>query len=77
MGQVTIYLDDQVETKSRKAAKAAGISFSSWIANRIKEPNVEQWPADFAALLGSAPDFPMASELRKGSVLDARRVPLK
>jgi hypothetical protein len=36
MGQVTIYLEDEIEKKMTAAAKTAHVSKSKWIASLIK-----------------------------------------
>jgi hypothetical protein len=36
MGQVTIYLDDETETRVRDPAESNGVSISKWIAHRIQ-----------------------------------------
>ncbi len=37
MGQVTIYLEDEVEEKMTDAAKSAHLSKSKWVASLITE----------------------------------------
>ena len=39
MGQVTIYLDKEIENKLKTAAKSSKLSVSKWVANIIKEKN--------------------------------------
>lgn len=64
MGQVTIYLDDEIESKMRVSAKAMHLSQSKWIANLIKEKVVDEWPESVRELVGSWEDFPSAEEIR-------------
>ena len=66
MAHLTIYLNDDVDRRVRKAAKAANVSVSKWIAERIAKSVETSWPPEFLALAGSFPDFPDAGELRKG-----------
>lgn len=37
MGQVTIYLDNEIEAKLKKAAKSSKVSVSKWVGEIIKE----------------------------------------
>jgi hypothetical protein len=73
MGQVTIYLDDEVETKMRAAAKSSHLSKSKWIARLIKEKTADQWPESVAGLAGAWPDLPTAEEIRTSLGADAAR----
>jgi hypothetical protein len=66
MAHVTIYLKDDVEVRVRKAAKAANVSISKWVAERVTNSVETSWPPEFLALAGAFPDFPEAAELRKG-----------
>jgi hypothetical protein len=73
MAHLTIYLSDAVERQVRKAAKAAKVSVSRWVADRVAKSVETSWPAEFIALAGAFPDFPEASELRKGYGKDVPR----
>jgi hypothetical protein len=53
MSQVTIYIDDDTEQRTRAAARAAGVSVSRWIAGVLRSRVGAAWPADVAALAGS------------------------
>jgi hypothetical protein len=73
MAHLTIYLSDDVERRVRKAANAAKVSISKWIADRVTKSVETSWPAEFLALAGAFPDFPDADELRKGYGEDVPR----
>ena len=73
MAHLTIYLNADVDRRVRKAAKAANVSVSKWIAERIAKSVETSWPPEFLALAGSFPDFPDAGELRKGYGEDVPR----
>jgi hypothetical protein len=73
MAHLTIYLNDDVEQRVRKAAKAAKISVSKWVADRVTQSVQTAWPAEFLNLAGAFPDFPDASDLRKGYGEDVPR----
>lgn len=66
MAHLTIYLNNDVELRVRKAAKAANVSISKWVADRVTKSVETSWPPEFLALAGAFPDFPEAAELRKG-----------
>jgi hypothetical protein len=68
MGQVTLYLDPETESKMKVAAKAAGVSQSRWVAGLIQEKTATQWPESIAKLAGSwsNEDFPSLEEIRAG-----------
>ena len=73
MGQVTIYLDDETESKMRSAAKALKQPHSKWIANLIREKVQSEWPVSVRSLAGAWKDFPTAGEIRKSEGSDVER----
>jgi hypothetical protein len=73
VAQVTLYLDEETRERVRRAAKAAGLSQSRWLAELVKRGAAEEWPAEVRELAGAWPDFPEAAELRRGSGRDVRR----
>jgi hypothetical protein len=73
MAHLTIYLTDKMERRVRKAAKAAKVSVSKWVADRVTSSVENSWPPEFLALAGAFPDFPDADELRTGYGEDVRR----
>jgi hypothetical protein len=73
MGQVTIYLDDEIETRMTANAKAMKLSKSKWIANVIREKLVDEWPANVRELAGSWKDFPPLEEIRETKQRDVTR----
>ena len=73
MAHLTIYLTDDVERRVRKAAKAAKVSVSRWVADRVSKSVETSWPLEFLALAGAFPDFPEAGDLRKGYGEDVPR----
>lgn len=66
MAHLTIYLNDDTERRVRKAARAAKVSVSKWVAERVTKSVETSWPPEFLALAGSFADFPDAAQLRKG-----------
>lgn len=74
MGQVTIYLDNEIENKMKKAAKTSAISVNKWVADIIKEKVLTEWPQDVINLPGSwKEDFPSLEEIRSTNGVDSSR----
>ena len=76
MAQVTIYLDDETEQKARAAARSRGLSLSKWIAGRVRQGALSEWPDYVRELAGAWSDLPSAEQLRKVKGRDARRARL-
>ena len=74
MPQVTLYMDDDTDAKARAAARAAGLSYSRWVSDLIRDRTRDEWPLLIRQMAGSARDFP----LRDAQALpnDIHRVPL-
>jgi plasmid stability protein len=74
MGQVTIYLDNEIENKLKKAAKASKKSVSKWVAAIIQAKVSSEWPPNIAKLAGSwQNDFPSLDEIRSIQGCDVKR----
>jgi hypothetical protein len=74
MGQVTIYLDNEIENKMKHAARENHVSVSKWVANIIKERISTEWPRDIVNLAGSwRKDFPSLAEIRSTEGEDTER----
>jgi len=73
MGQVTIYLEDEIENKMRSSAKSMNLSQSKWIANLIKEKIVDEWPESVTRLAGAWKDLPTSEAIRSSLGSDAVR----
>jgi hypothetical protein len=73
VAHLTIYLSDDVERRVRRAAKAAKVSTSKWVAERVTKSVETSWPSEFLALAGAFPDFPDVEELRSGYGEDVPR----
>lgn len=73
MAQVTLYLDEETKQRVRKAAKAAGVSQSRWLAELVRRGTANEWPAEVRELAGAWPSFPETDDLRRGSGRDVRR----
>ncbi len=73
MGQVTIYLDDDIEERMRAATQALKVSKSKWIADLIRDKLATEWPASVRELPGAWSDFPTLEEIREPQVSDDKR----
>ncbi|NOY62656.1 MAG: CopG family transcriptional regulator [Gammaproteobacteria bacterium] len=73
MGQVTIYLEKDIEQKMVDAAKSAHLSKSKWIAKLIQDKVANEWPQSVAELAGSWEDFPTIGEIRHDGGKDLDR----
>lgn len=73
MGQVTIYLEEEIEKRMTANAKAMKLSKSKWIANVIREKLVDEWPANVRELAGGWEDFPTLEEIRETEQQDITR----
>ncbi len=76
MGQVTIYLDDETEDKARSAASSKGVSLSKWVAERVRQGALSDWPDYVRELAGAWSDLPSAAKLRRPRGRDAKRTRL-
>ena len=73
MGQVTIYLEENIEQKMVDAAKSAHLSKSKWIAKLIQDKVANEWPQSVVELAGSWEDFPTINDIRNNEGKDADR----
>ena len=53
MAQVTLYLDEETARRARRAAKAAGLSQSRWLAELGRQRTAREWPAAVRELAGT------------------------
>jgi hypothetical protein len=75
--QVTIYIDRETDAQARRAARAAGLSYSRWITEAVQQRARTEWPPSIRDLAGSDGEFPLTTELRRGQGRDRRRVALR
>lgn len=73
MGQVTIYLEKEVEQKMVAAAKSAHLSKSKWIAKVIQEKVANEWPQSIVNMVGSWESFPDIRDIRSDNSSDIER----
>jgi hypothetical protein len=73
MGQVTIYLEDEIEEKMSTAAKSEHLSKSKWVASLIKAKVASEWPESIVQLAGAWKDLPLVEEGRANLGQDVER----
>ena len=73
MGQVTIYLEDEVEEKMSAAAESEHLSKSKWLASLIKAKVASEWPESITHLAGAWKDLSLAEEDRASLGQDVER----
>jgi predicted transcriptional regulator len=74
VGQLTIYLSDEIESRLRESAKAGSISVSRLISKLIEEKTSVEWPKEVLELPGAwSDDFPSLEEIRAGLSADLKR----
>ncbi|MEX0738216.1 MAG: hypothetical protein WD071_02630 [Pseudohongiella sp.] len=73
MGQVTIYLEDEIEKKMNAAVKSAQISKSKWIAQLVQDKVTNDWPQSVVEMAGSWSDFPSEDDIRATHTDDVPR----
>jgi hypothetical protein len=73
MGQVTLYMDDETQTRLKTAARAEGVSVSRWLTRLARRELDERWPDAVVASIGAWPDFPLADAIRDDAGDDVER----
>ena len=73
MNQITLYVDENTQSKMRLRAKKAGLSISKWLTRLINKEINQNWPEEIKAMPGSWNDFPNLSDIRAGTGKDGSR----
>jgi len=73
MGQVTIYIEDEVEKKMLLAVQSSGLSKSKWVSKVIKDKVASEWPNSVKEMAGSWSTFPSNEELSAEIGVDMKR----
>jgi len=73
MGQVTIYLEEDIECKMIEAAKLSHLSKSKWIAKLIQDKVANEWPKSIVDIAGTWDDFPKLEDIRSNMAEDVER----
>ncbi len=73
MAQVTIYMNNDLESKIKNIANSLGISISKFIANILEQKVQNEWNTTTKQLVGSWDDFPTLEEIRDTKTQNIQR----
>ena len=73
MGQVTVYLEDEIEEKMSQASKSEHVTKSKWVASLIRAKVASEWPESITQLAGAWKDLSLAAEDRASLGEDIER----
>ena len=73
MAQVTLYLDDETAARMKKAARAARLSQSRWLAEVVRQKTARGWPAAVKQLVGAGSDLQTVEKLASHRGRDVKR----
>lgn len=73
MAQVTIYMDNDLESKVKDAAAILNLSISKFIANTLAQNIDNEWDSSIKALPGKWSDFPNLQSIRATEGKDLER----
>jgi len=73
MAQITIYINNDLESKVKEIANSLDTSISKYISTVIERNLSNNWNPKTKKLAGSWSDFPTIEEIRNNNTLDAQR----
>jgi hypothetical protein len=73
MAQITIYINNDLESKVKEIANSLDTSISKYISTVIERNINNNWNPKIKNLAGSWSDFPSIEEIRNNNNLDAQR----
>jgi len=73
MAQVTIYMNNDLESKIKNIANSLNISISKFIANILEQKVQNEWNTNTKQLAGSWDDFPSLEEIRDTKTKNIKR----
>ena len=73
MAQITIYINNDLESKVKEIASSLDTSISKYIATIIEKNINNNWNPKIKNLAGSWSDFPTIEEIRKEGADDVKR----
>ncbi len=76
MGQLTVYINDDILKKIEKAAKHEHTSISKWVKERLEKSFDQRWPGGYAEILGSLKGMNMKRPKQPPLSKDVRRASL-
>ncbi len=73
MAQVTIYMDNQLESKIKELASSTGVSISKFISKILEKKITNSWSDEVKELSGQWNDFSSLEEIRDTKAQDTQR----
>ena len=73
MAQITIYINNELESKVKKIANSLNISISKYISTIVEKNIQDSWNPKVKKLAGSWSNFPTIDEIRSNSAKDIKR----
>ncbi len=73
MAQITIYINNDLESKVKDIAASQNTSISKYISTVLEKNISNNWNPKIKNLAGSWSDFPTIEEIRSNNANDARR----
>ena len=73
MAQVTIYMNNNLETQIKNIANSLNISISKFISNILEQKVYNEWNSNVKQLAGSWDDFPTLDQIRDDKITDIKR----
>ena len=73
MAQITIYINNDLESKIKEVANSLDTSISKYITTVIERNISNNWNPKIKNLAGSWSDFPMIEEIRNDNAKDFKR----
>ncbi len=73
MGQITIYINNELEKRIKELASSQNTSLSKYISTVLEKNISNKWDPKVKDLAGSWGDFPTAQEIRESSATDIKR----
>jgi len=73
MAQVTIYMDNKLESRVKDLASSTGLSISKFISKILEKKITNSWSTDVRELSGQWNDFSSLEEIRDINTKDTPR----
>jgi len=74
MAQITIYINNDIESKVKKLAKSMNLSISKYISTILEQKTADSWDSETKNLSGAWSDFSSIEEIRSNkNVSDVNR----
>ena len=73
MAQITIYINNDLESKVKELAASQDTSISKYISTVIERNINNNWNPKIKNFAGSWSDFPTIEEIRNNDIQDAQR----